>query len=444
MSWRDDLRPASFRGVPFFVADAEGQGGRRGALHQYPQRDTPYWEDLGRQARTVTLTAYLIGDDVAARAARLIEVLEAAGPGYLVHPHKGTMRMAVASYRETHRVNQGRSVWFEITFQEAGEAAYPATTADTTARVGAAADAAHAAQALAFADAYSLAGLPGWVSDDLAGQLTRHLDTIGRVVRTARTIAADPAAYFQRQLASFTGDALQLVGLPRDLVAQVTGIVQDVRAIFPDASAARTSLQSIAAATPAPISAIPAAATPARQAVEAHGQLIAGAVRRAALIEEVRALSQTPFAGDLTALEAAGPVATPYSYVYRSDAAGATVVVTVPDASALRDDLSARIEAELDVAGGAGPLADDRVYAALSDLRAAMVRDVAARAVDLARTRTVVTCAELPALVLAHQAYGDRPAQVLAGESGLIVRNAIRHPGFVPGGAALELVEVRE
>ena len=146
MSWRDDLRPASFRGVPFFVADAEGQGGRRGALHQYPQRDTPYWEDLGRQARTVTLTAYLIGDDVAARAARLIEVLEAAGPGYLVHPHKGTMRMAVASYRETHRIAQGRATWYEITFQEAGEAAYPATTADTTARVGAAADEAEPTQ----------------------------------------------------------------------------------------------------------------------------------------------------------------------------------------------------------------------------------------------------------------------------------------------------------
>ncbi|TNY06237.1 DNA circularization protein, partial [Escherichia coli] len=47
----DDLRPASFRGVGFFVASDQGEYGRRGPVHEYPNRDNPYFEDLGEKAR---------------------------------------------------------------------------------------------------------------------------------------------------------------------------------------------------------------------------------------------------------------------------------------------------------------------------------------------------------------------------------------------------------
>lgn len=34
----EDLRDASFRGVPFFFRDVEGTGGRRAIPHAYPKK----------------------------------------------------------------------------------------------------------------------------------------------------------------------------------------------------------------------------------------------------------------------------------------------------------------------------------------------------------------------------------------------------------------------
>ncbi|WP_374707575.1 DNA circularization N-terminal domain-containing protein, partial [uncultured Deefgea sp.] len=40
MAWREQLQPASFRGVPFYVYTSSGEVGRRNVVHEYPLRDT--------------------------------------------------------------------------------------------------------------------------------------------------------------------------------------------------------------------------------------------------------------------------------------------------------------------------------------------------------------------------------------------------------------------
>ena len=50
---------ASFRGVPFFVESSDISAGRRTVTHQYPQRDEPFTEDLGRAAREYELSAFV-------------------------------------------------------------------------------------------------------------------------------------------------------------------------------------------------------------------------------------------------------------------------------------------------------------------------------------------------------------------------------------------------
>ncbi|WP_270796216.1 DNA circularization N-terminal domain-containing protein [Aeromonas sp. QDB11] len=84
MSRTDRLQPASFRGVAFKVDSDDLQVGRRTVLHEYPGRDTPSVEDLGRETREYAISAYLIGHDFIAERDRLIEALEQAGPGDLV------------------------------------------------------------------------------------------------------------------------------------------------------------------------------------------------------------------------------------------------------------------------------------------------------------------------------------------------------------------------
>ena len=76
MNWRDRLLPASFRGVGFWIDQAKSPVGRKGQLHEYPQRDLPYFEDLGQQAKTHDITAFIIGADCLEQRDKLLKALE--------------------------------------------------------------------------------------------------------------------------------------------------------------------------------------------------------------------------------------------------------------------------------------------------------------------------------------------------------------------------------
>ncbi len=79
--------------------------------------------------------------------------------------------------------------------------------------------------------------------------------------------------------------------------------------------------------------------------------------------------------------------------------------------------------------------ASDSVYAVLADLRAAVVNDIRTRGADLSRIINYTPSRTEPALIIAHRLYGDATR---ADE--IVARNRIRHPLFVPGGVALEVL----
>jgi hypothetical protein len=58
--WRDALLPAMFDGCPFHVESGGQAGGRRIVVHQFPKRDDPYAEDMGRRATELTVRGYCI------------------------------------------------------------------------------------------------------------------------------------------------------------------------------------------------------------------------------------------------------------------------------------------------------------------------------------------------------------------------------------------------
>lgn len=114
------LRQASFRGVPFAVTSASNNAGRRTQLHEYPLRDTPYVEDLGRATRTYSLTAIVAGTDYIYRTKRLMAALEKSGPGKLVHPWLGELNVVPS---EVGQVNFDRNLGqatVALKFVEAG------------------------------------------------------------------------------------------------------------------------------------------------------------------------------------------------------------------------------------------------------------------------------------------------------------------------------------
>ncbi|MCW5737368.1 MAG: DNA circularization N-terminal domain-containing protein, partial [Enhydrobacter sp.] len=110
------------------IAQSAAPGGRRHALHEYPDRDLPYAEDLGRRARKVQLACYFVGPLVRLQAKAFRAALEKAGPGVLIHPIGGRQTVLVDQFDE--RVDRSRTDWVEyaVSFVEAGQNFFPSSS----------------------------------------------------------------------------------------------------------------------------------------------------------------------------------------------------------------------------------------------------------------------------------------------------------------------------
>lgn len=117
-AWKDNLRPASFRGVPFNTDVAASIGGRRGVNYEFPGRDDPEDEDFGRRSNRKAVACYVIGPDYVSDADALEKALN-AGAGTLVLPTQRAKRMRCESYNRTERRTEGGWAVFDCIFVEA-------------------------------------------------------------------------------------------------------------------------------------------------------------------------------------------------------------------------------------------------------------------------------------------------------------------------------------
>jgi prophage DNA circulation protein len=135
MTWRDRLRPASFRGAEFKVDTGARAAGRRGVTFEYPKRDIPSDEDMGRRARRWAVSGYVIGPDYDLTANDLEDALNTEGPGPIVHPTMGEMMVRCETYTRSERKDQGGMATFEMTFVEVGDSAALLVTEPTQANL---------------------------------------------------------------------------------------------------------------------------------------------------------------------------------------------------------------------------------------------------------------------------------------------------------------------
>jgi hypothetical protein len=120
-TWRDKLQTASFRGVEFAVSEASFTGGRRSVMHEFPQRDVPYTQDLGRKGKVFQVSGFVIGDDYLARRDRLINALDRKGKGELVHPYYGKLTVQSGDYSVKESADSGGMAEFSMSFSQSAE-----------------------------------------------------------------------------------------------------------------------------------------------------------------------------------------------------------------------------------------------------------------------------------------------------------------------------------
>lgn len=131
MAWKDNLLPASFRGVGFEVLDIEDELRRSVAEHERAYVEGTDTEDLGAKGRQVRVQAIFWGDDYETRLQAFLKALETPGDGELIHPVFGSRRVQLRSSRIYHTAERPDSATLSLDFIEsrAGQAFFNTTLA---------------------------------------------------------------------------------------------------------------------------------------------------------------------------------------------------------------------------------------------------------------------------------------------------------------------------
>jgi len=446
-AWILELRQASFRGVPFGVLTTESRFGRRQALHEYPFRDVPYVEDIGRAARRISFNAFLISDsqvygggDVLAQRELLVAAAEAAGPGTLVHPTLGRLQVSIPDGGLTvrERWDQGRYFEIGLTCIESGQRIFPGVTISTGEAVASAAGAANSAASSSFASRAVADLLNG------AAVVKQAVSTVQIWAQKAQLLCNDATNLYDA-ISNLPGDFGRFFGgrnfggltgsTPPVMTSNATidSLIVQATESRAGVAAAALELNTVAANLGAGASSnspadVAAAAQSLAAALLAATSDPADALRLLGLLADYFPSSATPSSqigvsmadieqavGDLVrraSVTAMAQAATTYQPSSQNDAANVRATVT-----GLLDD-------EITTAGDQG---EDDAYNSLKALRVAVVQDLTTRGATLAPITTFKFGAALPALALALRIYRD------AGRADQLVTqvNPV-HPLFMP------------
>lgn len=403
MSWIDDLLPASFRGVPFYVEAHQHSGGRRKEVHEFPQRERPFVEDLGRRARGYRIRAYVIGDDYFPLRDDLAKACEEPTDGRLVHPYLGELRVHCRTFTLQEARTSGGLARFEIDFVEAGKDPAPDIEDDTPAQARMAAMATESIADDVFLSRFDLAALP----DDAVAALAENARAFGHYVESLPT-AAGIVSEAALRLALDALAALPNGGLTaKDVVGRVGGVfaavtdaalTQDVGTsagnpfdLYRHRDAAREALRGLIGyrdSLPAIV-----AMTPTKRLQAAAQGALASLVEHRALAGRAGLLAARTWPSRDAAEAARG------------------IILSDIDASVLR----------------AGDDRDDDIGLALRDLAFRVSDDLTRRAADLAPLVSISTARPLPSLVVAHALYED-----VARASEIESRAGAWAPAFLP------------
>lgn len=125
--WRDGLLPASYDGNEFFVDVGSRESGNRLVVHQFPKKDQPYTENMGRRAIEFRVRGYVIQSarrpdyrPVRDALQQRLEQGMAGKAGQLQLPTMRPVSMIIQNYRLTEEERLGGYCVFDMHFVESG------------------------------------------------------------------------------------------------------------------------------------------------------------------------------------------------------------------------------------------------------------------------------------------------------------------------------------
>lgn len=430
-SFWDQLKPASYRGVPFNVLASESTIGRKNAVHDYPLRDGAWVEDMGAAAPRVHIHGFLIGDDCIAQRAAMIRVMNVGGVGTLVHPSLGLLSaVSLAECTFTERMERGRVIEMDMTFIGGIQRIYPTIGINTPGVVAAAANAAYTAAASSFIKtALGVAQAAVSLAQGVVANVEAYVKGVQGVVQNVASlwsaVSTLPGA-LGRQFRALTGGFASFSTGNPGSTATVQSLEGKTAVGHLQTQAALQSLQTASAGFSA------STLTPYTTAVQALPQAVLAAastprdaIDALAAMAVVPALPyQAPGTTGATVQGAQADLFRRVAVIALAQASSQYQPSNADDALALRGQVSALLDLEITTAGNQG---NDATYLALRTLRAAVTQDLNTRGALLPAVVTITTPSSLPALALAQRLYRDAKRS-----DELVAEANPRHPAFMP------------
>ncbi|MCR8931925.1 DNA circularization protein [Pseudomonas sp. S11A4] len=406
-TWRDQMLPASFRGISFLIPQASVPVGMKVQLHEFPQRDEPYAEQMGKQAQVHRLVCWIIGDDCFERRDKFMEAVQTPGAGELVHPWLGRMQVKAGEAELTHDFKQGGMAAFAVTFYPDIPLKFPTAKVNTQQQVVKASD--------------SL----------LDSALARYKSAMAKVdqarlgLARLRNSLSGVYTVIQQQFSTIIGAFTNLTGFVQSLMNAPDSLSSLFSSYFSEfsvddylgddsGSSYRNSVATATQQTEA-VASINTVSDSGGVDAAAASQATANLVQDALLVQVALIISEMPVASQ--------PVSTATVASVEQQAVQPIVRPEVPvadDVIELRDNLNEAIfQASLK--------ADPEHYMVLNTVRQTIVKHLTAVAESGVRLVEITPPETLSALVLAYRRFGDATR-----ESEVVQRNRLRHPGFVP------------
>ena len=395
-SWTDDLLPASFRGISFFVEQTSLQGGRSVVNHEFPERDEPFSEDTGRKQKVYPITGHVLGDDLKDQRERLERAFDQKGPGQLVHPYYGVIRVQIEGYEFTDDTLEGRITKFSLTFFEAGSFRFPSLTEDKKATLLTSTSSALDAAKESFSDKFSIVNQPGFLVDSARAKLlqaTSAIDSAKSVVTEISNAAAE-LSFSIRQLESDIDTLMATPGALADRLLGSLSLLTNLTESKSESSRAYRTLSDFGNDTE-----VFPTGTPTREQQQNNDDTINEYIQTIALIRESEDISDV----ELTSFQ---------------------------DAIDSRESIIGLIDSKLEDEN----ISDD-LYMFLAQTKSSLIDllpDIDANLPDEVEFTPIETTSSL---LLAYALYQDAER-----EQDIIERNKIQHPGFIPGGKPLEII----
>ncbi|AVT76641.1 phage tail/DNA circulation protein [Rhodopseudomonas palustris] len=391
--WTKTLWPASYKGVPFWVESDAEEGGRRIVVHQFPMRDDPFLEDLGEDKRTFEVVAYVASDSADVDAATVVAICLTRGPGILVLPAHGPIRVRGNGARRYRERDMAGYIALRLNFIREGAAGALVSVAMLANRVFLAAESIAGAIAAAFVANVTPAN-PDFVFDE-AVAATQDVLAALETVRSTEPVEVTASAAQRNAIQALFDGAADLIVDPQTIASVPAGVVAVARALGDALPADRALAAFRSLAVEPSLQANPVGAryvTPAAAAAAANRDAANRALRLAAL---------TAFA----------------EAVARAD------LKDRPSGIRLRAEAAELFESELlDL-----PASEMDLARAIGAIRDAVIEYLSRVVLDLAPVLTIEANLSKSSLYWSWRLYAD-PAR--SGE--LVERNGVVHPSLMP------------